>query len=98
MQARILTCSMSQWYFTNIMMHNRILELKYCPFLVGLSLSSRVSIKYRLYIKSEQIKEEGVWLVLMMTLGQHQSCFINPNQPVVIDQLAWLKAGAQADQ
>lgn len=49
-------------------------------------------------MKSEIIKEEGVGLVLMMALGQHQSCFINPNQPVVIDQLAWLKAGAQDDQ
>lgn len=40
----------------------------------------------------------GILLVLMVVFGHHQSCFIHPNQPVVIDQLALLKAGAQADQ
>ena len=33
-----------------------------------------------------------------MSWGYHQSCSINPKQPVVIDQLALLKAGDQADQ
>lgn len=42
--------------------------------------------------------EVGVLVVLMMAVGRYQSCSINPNQPVVIDQLTLLKAGAQADQ
>lgn len=43
-------------------------------------------------------REVSTSLVLMMAVGQHQLCFINPIPLVVIDQLALLKAGAQADQ